>query len=114
MDTPSLPIALRSTAAGVLLPVRAQPGARRSGIVGVHAGCLKVALTQPPEAGRANAQLLDVLADALGVRLRQLTLTAGAAGRRKTVLVAETPLPELAARIAELLGPCSDDEPPAS
>lgn len=37
-------IALADHADGVVLPVRAQPGARRSGVQGEQAGALKVAV----------------------------------------------------------------------
>jgi uncharacterized protein YggU (UPF0235/DUF167 family) len=40
--------------AGVILPVRAQPGASRAGIRGEHAGALKVSVTQVAEKGKAN------------------------------------------------------------
>ena len=41
-------------AEGLILPVRARPGARRSGVVGEQGGALKVAVTAPPQDGRAN------------------------------------------------------------
>ena len=39
---------------GCVLPVRAQPGARKAGVLGEQNGALKVAVTAPPEDGRAN------------------------------------------------------------
>ena len=47
-------------AEGCVLPVRAQPGAKRSGIVGERGGALKVAVTAPPDAGRYAADLATV------------------------------------------------------
>ncbi|MCX5643831.1 MAG: DUF167 domain-containing protein [Phycisphaerae bacterium] len=39
---------------GAILPVRAQPGARRNEIRGEQDGALKVCVTQSPEKGKAN------------------------------------------------------------
>jgi uncharacterized protein (TIGR00251 family) len=68
--------------------VRAQPGARRSGLAGLWNDRLKVALRSPPEDGRANAELLDVLAEALDLRPAQLALVRGDRSRLKEVAVA--------------------------
>jgi uncharacterized protein YggU (UPF0235/DUF167 family) len=48
---------------------------------------LKIALKSAPEAGRANAELLEFLAKEWGLPKRALTLFAGVANRRKTVLL---------------------------
>ena len=45
-------ISLRADAGGVLLPVRAQPRARREGLLGLRAGALRVGTTAAPEDGR--------------------------------------------------------------
>ena len=71
----------------VLVPVRAQPGASRDGIVGEHMGCLKVAVTRPPERGRANAAIAEVLAKALGLRRSAVKLVSGATLRNKVFRV---------------------------
>jgi uncharacterized protein (TIGR00251 family) len=60
-------IAVTEHAEGLLLPVRAQPGARRSGVQGEQAGALKVAVSAPPQDGRANEALAEVLREALGL-----------------------------------------------
>jgi uncharacterized protein (TIGR00251 family) len=81
-------IELTASKEGVLLNVHAQPGARRNGLVGEHDGALRVAVTAPPDKGKANAAILDVLAGALGLRPSQLALIAGETSRRKRVLLA--------------------------
>jgi uncharacterized protein len=48
---------------------------------------LKIALTQPPEAGRANAELVKFLAQEWQVPTRSLSLLSGAADRRKSLLL---------------------------
>ncbi len=64
---------------------------------------LKVAVTAPPEAGKANEALLTLLAKTLAVKRRELSLVLGAADRRKLVHVAGDPA-ALAAQITERLG----------
>jgi uncharacterized protein (TIGR00251 family) len=80
-------IALSQHAQGVILPVRAQPGARREAIVGEQAGALKVAVTAPPDRGRANEAIIEVLADSLGVAKSKITLLSGATSRQKKFLL---------------------------
>jgi uncharacterized protein len=52
---------------------------------------LKVALTAAPEGGRANAELVEFLAQEWQAPQRELSLILGAAGRRKTLLLAGDP-----------------------
>ncbi len=78
--------------------VRAQPGARRSGIAGLWSGALKVAVRAPAQDGRANEELLAVLAAALDLRPRDLELDSGSTARDKQVLV-----PLALPRLRELL-----------
>src|SRR4051794_13778279 len=99
-------IALTDHAEGVLLPVRAQPNARRAGVVGEQNGALKVAVTAPPEDGRANAALAEVLREALGLKRSQLELTSGQTSRDKRFLIRSVSREELTARLARLLDGC--------
>jgi uncharacterized protein (TIGR00251 family) len=89
---------------GVVLPVRAQPGARQNAIRGVQQGLLKVSVTQVAEKGKANKAVVDFLSKALGLRKSQLELLAGETAQQKKFLVRDIPLAELAARIEKLLG----------
>lgn len=61
---------------------RVTPGARREGIVR-EAGLIRVCVTAPPEDGRANAAVAEVLARALGVAKTRLSLVRGATSREK-------------------------------
>ena len=97
-------IALRETAEGVLLPVRAQPGARKAGVQGEQNGALKVAVTAPPEDGRANKALTELLREALGLKRSQLELLSGATSRDKKFLVRGLAKEMLTERVGALLG----------
>jgi uncharacterized protein (TIGR00251 family) len=80
-------IAITSHPEGCLLAVRAQPGARKAGVVGEQAGALKVAVTAPPEDGRANQALTELLRDWLGLKRSQVELAGGATNRNKQFLI---------------------------
>lgn len=80
-------IDIRPHAEGLILPVRAQPGARKNGVVGEHGGTLKVAVTAPPDQGRANKALIEVLHDALDLKRFQIELLSGETSRDKRFLI---------------------------
>jgi uncharacterized protein (TIGR00251 family) len=90
-----------ATRAGVRLTVRVAPKASRSRVLGLADGALKVAVAAPPEAGKANAALIETLAEALGVPRCAVVLASGAASRRKLVDVAGDPA-RLLARVEAL------------
>jgi hypothetical protein len=72
---------------GVMLSVRVIPRAGRAGLAGTRGRALLVRLTAPPVEGAANAELVDVLAKALRVPKRQVTIVAGDRTRLKRVRV---------------------------
>jgi len=71
----------------VTLRVHAQPGAKRTEVVGLHGDSLKLRLASPPVDGKANACLIAFLAMKFGLRKNQLAIVRGASARQKTVLV---------------------------
>jgi uncharacterized protein (TIGR00251 family) len=97
-------IALTDHAEGVVLPVRAQPGARKCGVLGEQAGALKVAVTAPPEDGRANQALVETLRELLGLKRSQIELIGGLTSRDKRFLIRDVARTELERRVAGLLG----------
>ena len=85
---------------GCLLAVRAQPGARKNAVVGEHGGALKIAVTAPPEDGRANQALLELLREWLNLKRAQVELASGATNRNKQFLIRGLNVEELRAAIA--------------
>lgn len=88
---------------GVVLPVKASPGARRNGLAGVHGGMLKVQVTQAPEKGKATEAVLDVMAEALQLKRSQIMLLSGATSPQKRLLVTGVSREELAAKLAMVI-----------
>ena len=79
---------IRAVDGGVTIDVRVIPRAGRSGVDGVRGGALLVRLTAPPVDGAANAELVDVIATALGVARRAVSIVGGERSRQKRVQVA--------------------------
>ncbi|HEX4468950.1 MAG TPA: DUF167 domain-containing protein [Gemmatimonadaceae bacterium] len=71
----------------VRFAVHVQPRASRSEITGVHGDSMKVRLEAPPVEGAANAALIELLADALGVSRRNVQIVGGQRSRNKVVEV---------------------------
>lgn len=67
--------------------VKAVPGASRDRIAGLYGDALKVQVSALPEGGKANARICAVLAAALGVPVRDVTVVQGAGNPRKVIAV---------------------------
>jgi uncharacterized protein (TIGR00251 family) len=78
---------IAATKDGVVLTLHIQPGAKTTGIVGLHGEALKIRLAAPPVDGKANACLLAYLAERLGVPRARLELVSGETSRAKRVKV---------------------------
>jgi uncharacterized protein (TIGR00251 family) len=96
-------IELEPHAEGVILPLRAQPGAKRNEIRGEQDGMLKVSVTQIAEKGKANKALLEVLAKGLGLRKAQVALLSGETSSHKRILVRGVTREQLAELIRKKL-----------
>ncbi len=88
---------------GAILDVRAQPGSKRNAVLGEHSGALKLAVTAPPEDGRANAALVELLRDWLGMKRSQVELVGGQTNRNKTFLIRGVTPEELQETVAAKL-----------
>ena len=73
-------------------------------MVGEHGGALKVAVTAPPEDGRANEALTELLRDWLGLKRFQVELAGGHTNRNKQVLIRGLAPEALSALLASKLG----------
>ena len=72
----------------VRFAVHVRPRASRSEIAGLHGEALKVRLAAPPVDGAANAALIELLAEVLGVSRQLVQIAAGQHSRNKVVEVA--------------------------
>jgi hypothetical protein len=86
---------------GTILPVRAQPGAKRNEIRGEQDGMLKVCVTQSPEKGKANKAVIELMAKSLGLRKSQIELISGETSHQKRFLIRGITPEELAQKLVE-------------
>ena len=70
-----------------ILNIKVVPGAKRDRVVGMYGDAIKLQVSAPPEGGKANLAVVEVLAEALGVKSHQVALLAGHAQPRKVVRV---------------------------
>jgi len=80
---------------GVLLRVRARPGAREDAVLGVRGAELKVTVRAAAEKGKANGDIARILSRALGIARNEVVLRSGAASRRKVFHLPSTAAPAL-------------------
>ena len=78
---------MRAHPEGTVVRLRVVAGARRTELAGVAGQALRVRVAAPPAQGRANAAVLGYLAALVGLRARDLEITAGERARDKLVLV---------------------------
>ncbi len=78
-------IPFRRTKDGIVIEVKVEPRSSKKGIAGVFDNMLKVKVTAPPVEGEANEQLIEVLAEVVGVRKSSISIVRGQSSKRKTV-----------------------------
>ena len=94
-------VQLEERETGVILPIRAQAGAKRNAVLGSREGMLRVAVTQAPEKGKANQAIIQTVCKALGLRKSQVELIAGPTSPLKRFLITGIDLQDLRRRIEE-------------
>jgi uncharacterized protein (TIGR00251 family) len=86
----------REAGGALVVDVLVQPRASRAGVGPIVGDRLRVSVTAPPVDGKANAAVIEAVAEAFGVRRGDVTIVRGETGRRKTVRVAGATLAALA------------------
>ena len=84
---------------GRTISIRVQPGASVSRVGDYRDGTLRVSVTAPPHDGRANAAMVELLAESLGVAKSKLRIVRGHRSRHKVVHVDDPESAELLRRL---------------
>lgn len=71
----------------ITLTLHIQPGAKRTECAGMYGDALKIRLAAPPVDGKANAALIDYIAERLDCGRAAVTLKSGQTSRRKVLAV---------------------------
>jgi len=69
------------------LEIHLQPGAKNSEIIGLREGVLWVKVAAPPEKGRANGALIELMAKLLSVPKSDLAIVRGFTSRQKVIAI---------------------------
>lgn len=79
--------------------MRVHPGASREGVALLADGSLDVRLRARPVEGQANARLIELLAERLGLRKRDVAVVSGVRSRQKVVRIGVESAEELGRRL---------------
>lgn len=83
----TLPVWLSEKDQEIILRLHAQPGAKRTSVVGLYGDRLKIAVATPPVDGKANQAIIAFLAKTLGLSKSKLTLISGETSREKRIRI---------------------------
>jgi uncharacterized protein (TIGR00251 family) len=70
---------------GTTIHIRVEPRSSRSGITGTYGNGLKVKLSSPPVEGKANAELIEILAKEFKIRKKDIEILSGKKSKNKIV-----------------------------
>jgi len=87
-----------------ILDLRVQPRASHSEFAGLMGDRLRIRLNAPPVDGRANAALVEFIAEVFGVPRAAVSIEAGLSGRNKRLRIRGAAA--LPAALQLIIGPC--------
>jgi uncharacterized protein (TIGR00251 family) len=90
--------------ASTRIALRVSPGGSRAQVVGRHGEAWKIRVAAPPENGKANDAVVRLLASALDLAQRDVTLVSGHGTRDKVVSLAGIDGDEAERRLSSAAG----------
>lgn len=82
---------LRESDGRTTLTLHIQPGAKKTEVAGLYGDALKIRLAAPPVDGKANAALIEFVAERLGLAKSAVSLKSGQTSRRKVLAIIDAP-----------------------
>ena len=67
------------------IEIRVKPGAKKSALKGLYGNQLKVEISAPPDKGRANKELIGLIAKEFDIKRSDVTIIKGEKSRNKTL-----------------------------
>ena len=89
----------------VIVEVSTRPGASRRGVIGVTADRLLICVNSRPEKGKANDELIELLAREVRVPQSALLIVKGETSRRKTIRIVTHEPSRVASRLRQISKP---------
>jgi len=86
---------IRADGSDVVLAVKAVPGATRTRVAGLLGDRLKITVAAPPEKGKANDAICELLGRLCGVSAKAITVERGLTNPLKTVRIAGVTLAQV-------------------
>ena len=91
---------LVNTSNGVRIKIVVKPNSKQSGIkIDTEEKYLKISVKSPPDKGKANKELLKLLAKRLELSLTNLAIISGQTSRDKIILVTNISLQDIQKKI---------------
>jgi len=90
---------LRTGSDFVTIAIVARPGSQRRGLLRVEPRGLMIGVASPAEKGKANDELIAIIADMAGVARGDVSIVRGAGARNKVVRIASAQPPAIAERL---------------
>lgn len=97
------PSYLSEDGADVLVRVKAVPGAKSDRIVGALGDRLKIRIAAPPEGGKANRAICELIAETLGVKSASVVVERGHASAEKTVRISGVSMANVLEKIGRVV-----------
>ena len=82
-----LPSWMRETPEGIIIDVKAQPGASRDECLGIQGDALKIRVTAPPVDSAANKALVKFLSKTIRIPRSRISIIKGKTSRHKQILL---------------------------
>ena len=71
----------------LIIKIKVEPRSSKAGIIGPYGDALKVKLTSPPVEGKANKELVAVLAKELKINKKDIEIVSGQSSKNKVVRI---------------------------
>lgn len=90
---------LYESSQGAVLLIYLQPNAKRSEIVGIFNGYLKIKINAPPIDNKANNELVEFLSQILNLKKSAISIQSGETKRFKRVLILELTIQQITQKL---------------
>lgn len=85
------------------IEIHLQPGAKKSEVLGFRGDVLWVKVSAPPEKGKANSAVIELLADWLSLPKSDLSIIRGFTARQKLIAINGLTTEALKVKIARII-----------
>jgi uncharacterized protein len=86
------------------ISVKVQPNARKNEVIGLINGVWKIKIAAPPDKGKANKELIDLLSALLGQKKDTITIIRGQTSHNKLVAIDSLTEAEIKSRLSARSG----------